>query len=93
MSLNQELLEACHYGSVEKVKNAIEKGADVNYTGEYGMTCLMHAVWMGHLKIVKLLIKQGVNINATNKGWTALNFAKKYKHKEIEKILKKHGAS
>ena len=52
------------------------------------MTALIHASDFGNKDCVILLIKAGANINLkNNEGYTALIYAKKYKHKKINTIL------
>lgn len=55
----------------------------------------MHlAVICGHVKVVKMLIDSGANIEAT--GWnelTPLHYAAKEGHNEVVKMLLQHGAN
>jgi ankyrin repeat protein len=53
------LLNACKDGNLEKVKQLLEKGADVNAKNKYGGTALMYASYQGHEEIVKLLKSYG----------------------------------
>jgi ankyrin repeat protein len=47
----------------------------------------------GHLKIVKVLLDKGAEVNVKNKGgWTALMWATIEEHKKIIRLLKKAGA-
>ena len=51
-------------------------------------TPLMYTVKYGNLDFAKLLLENGANKRATsNKGNTALDYAKKYDQKELIKIL------
>ena len=56
----EKLLNACVIGDLEKVKQLLEKGADVNAREyEYGWTALMLAALNGHKEVVELLIEKG----------------------------------
>jgi ankyrin repeat protein len=58
--INEELLNACKDGNLKKVKQLLEKGADVNAREyEYGWTALMLAALNGHKEVVELLIEKG----------------------------------
>lgn len=68
--------------SLEKVKDLVAKGADVNawsssiHNRGKSHTPLMFASHFGHLEIVKFLVKSGADINAKNNvGATALFYA------------------
>jgi len=41
--IDKELLNACWNGDLEKVKQLLEEGADVNAKDKYGWTALMFA--------------------------------------------------
>ena len=57
------LIEYIKNDETEKVKAAIEKGADVNQTDENGATPAMWAAYKGNVKILDLLAKKGVDMN------------------------------
>ena len=44
-----------------------EAGADPNIANQFNNTCLMIAAYNGHLKVVKTLLKRGVDPNVTGK--------------------------
>ena len=78
-------------GNLEKVKESIKSGVDVNstYFRGHGKTALHLAK---DLEIVKLLIKQGANVNAKDrKGKTPLHHL--VNQLEIVKLLIKQGAN
>jgi hypothetical protein len=91
--IDKKLLDACEDGNLEKVKQLLERGADVNVRGKDGETALMIVSWYGKKKIAELLIKKGIDLNAKdNFGRTALMYASWYGHKEIVKLLLEAGA-
>jgi hypothetical protein len=50
----------------------------------------MYAANRGNVQVVQLLLDAGADVNAVNdKGWNALEVAKKYNQKEVIKLLKK----
>jgi len=49
------LLDACEDGDLEKVKQLLENGADVNAKDKDGLTALMYASYNGHKEVVELL--------------------------------------
>lgn len=53
--LNQQLSNALKTGDLQAVKDAIEKGADVNAKSDDGGTALQYAKEEGHTEIVDLL--------------------------------------
>ena len=63
---NDELIEAAKNGDVEKVKQLIAQGADVNPEGIFDKTALMMAAYKGHTEIAEILIQVGADVNAKN---------------------------
>jgi len=59
--LNKSLIVAAEYGNLDKLKEYISKGADVNASYHDGSTALILASAEGHAEIVKELIaKEGI---------------------------------
>ncbi len=84
--VNTELISAIKEGSLEKVVNCIQRGADVDFVTRNGNTPLMYAVWglEPSEDIVRMLIDNGANVNycrrkrgATSLHTTPLIFAVK----------------
>ncbi len=72
---NKQLVGAIYNGNLEEVKEAIEKGADVDYIDEYRGTSLMAAFYYRQYHLVKFLIDSKANVNIADKGLTALHYA------------------
>ena len=74
-------------GNFEAVKGMIEAGTDVNKKS-LGMTPIMYAARQNRVEIVKLLIANGADLNAkSDRGYTALNYAKMSKAWGAYKII------
>lgn len=59
------LMIACYKGKVKKVKKLIQKGAEVNYSSEKGISATIIAIRKQDTSILKLLINSG-KLNANN---------------------------
>lgn len=71
--LDQALCDAAREGDVERARELIQNGADVNATTTYGWTALVSAARNGHMNVVRFLIERGADVNAkTTDGWTPL---------------------
>lgn len=58
------------------------------------MTALLFAAHAGHVRVVTELLRSGADIDATdNDGSSALSWAVKYEHREVETELVRHGAT
>ena len=91
---NKELLLAAHRGELDKVKELLDAGADVNYRNEDSLTPLMFAVTGEHLNIVNELVGRGADVTMVDmNGATALHLAAAYGHVDIlNKIIDTHMA-
>jgi len=92
-----------HSDSPEIIKYLLDKGANVNTKDKTGQNLLMQQVgskkntnaieWQKRIKITKMLINYGVDINDRNfAGKTAIDIARSYDNREVEDILKAAGA-
>ena len=78
-------------GDLKGVQQCLQKGVNVN--GEDGFPPLVAAAQMGHLSIVRLLLDNGADIDATAlHSVTALMMASGGGYCEIVKALLDHGA-
>jgi len=88
------LLEAVIVGDVEKVKDLLTNGAEVDVRDKNGMTPLLLAARKGNSEIVRLLLAHGANVNAQDHylAWTPLILASALGHKKVVKLLLEYGA-
>jgi ankyrin repeat protein len=93
LSDNEALVLAANKGDIEKVRNLLANGADVNASGVGGKSALMYAARNPSAAVAVLLIENGANVNARdNIGETPLIAASYYGATEVAKLLVEHGA-
>ncbi|MBQ7170379.1 MAG: ankyrin repeat domain-containing protein [Synergistaceae bacterium] len=97
---DNDFVELCGSGNVQKVKEAIMNGANVNAKIDYGdtafnygVTGLMSAAMKGDTETAELLLKHGADVNKDGYDMTALMHATFYGHTEIAELLLKYGAN
>lgn len=93
----RKMSEVIQYGSLQDLKDLIEKGFDVNQTDWEGRTALQMMTAKGNKEAVEFLLSKGANVNKVflfqgRLPKTALDAAKETGRKEIEEILLLHGA-
>ncbi|GHV40077.1 hypothetical protein FACS1894187_20640 [Synergistales bacterium] len=91
----QEFADLCKKGTPDKVKAAINGGADVNAKNSDGWTALMVAAQNNpNPEVIATLLKNGADVNAKNSdGWTALMFAAQNNpNPEVIALLLERGA-
>ena len=84
---NPPLSFAAFTGKAELVQLLIDNKANIDHKNSMGFTPLMAATIKGHTQIVQKLLDAGANTNIARKGKTALDMAKEYNRKDIEKLL------
>ena len=57
--INEDLLIAAQFGTVDEVQTLLNAGADVNAKNRFGDTALKNAKENGHIEIVDLLLQAG----------------------------------
>jgi len=90
---NQKLLKNAETGDLAGVKEAIDKGANINIKGSNSDYTALHFVsWHGHEQVAAYLLKQkSIDVNAVdNSGRTALVLTSVYNHHKITQILLEH---
>jgi ankyrin repeat protein len=91
--IDKALLEGCESGDYNKVRLALNFGADVEAKKYDGWTPLYLASANNSIEIAKLLIEAGADLEAkTNGGRTPLYVASRWNHIEIAKLLIEAGA-
>ena len=96
-SAERRLFHAIKHLQVDKCKELIKKGVDINYLDEYGNRaldyCLHHPASHEVTEIVTLLCKNGINLEKTGqKGPTAIEECLHLRNIEIAKVLLEHSA-
>jgi ankyrin repeat protein len=88
------LLQAAREGNLDRLKQSLARGADVNSRNTEGWTPLMIAVHLGHQEIIRALLEhEPSQVNARNHhGWTPLRFAVEMGDAETLKMLLASGA-
>ena len=66
--LAYDLAKGAAKGMTTIVVRALRRGADPNAIGEDGSTPLIHAVWNGHLEVVRVLIESGADPSQLGKS-------------------------
>lgn len=89
-----ELRRAAAAGDLAKVKELLDKGADVNAANPYGGTALAFACDKGRTEVVKLLLERGANPNTkdTFYNFTPITWAAQRGYGEIIRLLLDKGA-
>ena len=83
--LDKDLFSSCFRGDLDKVKELIQQGADINCDDGYP---LQIASRDGYFDIVKYLVELGADIHSTND--LAFTWAADYYHLNIFKYLYRH---
>jgi ankyrin repeat protein len=85
--------DAVKRGDVERVRQLLRSGADLDARDRYGRTALMLAAHHGHREMVETLIGSGADLNVTAKyNLSALMLAVIAGHAAIAQLLARAGA-
>lgn len=77
------------WGNVNLVTNSTPSSSGTDYVG--GFSPLMIATQGGFLEVVELLLANGANVHhKSDRGYTALDAAKRFNHPSIEAVLRAH---
>jgi len=88
-----ELRQAAKVGDIDKIKELLEGGADIDDKSRKGYSAIHHAAMKGQLKAVELLIKEDADIdNVSEKGSTPLISATYAAHPRVVQVLLAAGA-
>ncbi|MDH3784845.1 MAG: PQQ-binding-like beta-propeller repeat protein [Acidobacteriota bacterium] len=86
--------DAARAGDLDKMKQLVTEGVDVNAPTRYQATALSFACDKGHLEVVKYLVENGADLNPKDSfyeftpiGWASFN-----EHVEIIELLLEKGA-
>ena len=89
-----DIWRASEKGNLERVRQLIQDGQDVNRGNSYGWTPLMLAAAHGHDQVVQELIRAGADVNGKdNIKLTALHLASRWGHSSVIKTLAEAGAN
>jgi ankyrin repeat protein len=92
--LDKGLTEAAFVCDFMRVRQLLQRGADVNARDADQRTPLISAVLGGSVGLVGLLLESGAEVNAADsEGFTALHFAAQEHEPEIARILIARGAN
>ena len=83
-----QLIQYAAEGNLQKVKEEVKQGVNINIQNGYGNTALIWASMNGNLDMVKFLILKGANINIRNgDGDAALIYASRYGRSDVVEFL------
>ena len=93
-SSGKDLSRAADDGDLDAINELLDHGADVDARDRSGNTALLVAVCYGNTEAVELLCSRGADVNVVGEGgYTPLRMAgTTSKQRELERILRSHGA-
>ena len=84
---NHSVAEAAASGNIEKIRELIKAGADVNEKNSHSFSALMIAARTGNIDMMKVLIDAKADVNESDDGFTALMAAIAYGRIDAVKYL------
>jgi hypothetical protein len=91
--MNSRLLESSAMGDTTKIKEMLERGANINTRDRYGRTPLHISLETKNMEAAKLLINSGANVNAMDAlEDTPLHLSRYAKEERISYLLTERGA-
>lgn len=88
--LGKQLIRECGFGHLDKVRELIEAGAELNLE-LFSETPLLKAIKGKHAEVVKALLNAGADVNAVSKaGKTALDTAVVWEEPSVLEVLLSH---
>lgn len=88
-----KLMTAANVGDVQRVKDLVAKGANVNIADDYGWTALRYAVRKRNTAVVRELLALKADVNQSSKsGRTPLMSAVANKAPDVAELLLQNGA-
>ncbi|WP_265021563.1 ankyrin repeat domain-containing protein [Wolbachia endosymbiont (group A) of Icerya purchasi] len=93
LDLDKELLISTEKGDLEKVRDGIRQGANVNVQDGQGWTPVFWAIQKNNFNIVELLLDNNADIKVKdNEGWTPIHWAVQLGSLDVVKRLVERGA-
>jgi len=90
--MSEELFNAIEENDINRVRELIAAGADVNKTDKYGYTAFDKSIEIGDINIIRLIVKSGANINRKDTlGYTAFDDAIQMGKEDIARLLVESG--
>jgi ankyrin repeat protein len=90
----QDFLRAAFDGDLERLREYVESGGDIDATNRHGMSALMLAIWNGRERAVaEYLVDRGIDLSLRQPSsqWRALTFAAVNGHEDLLAMLLERG--
>ena len=88
-----EMMICAANGELNRIKELVAFGVEVNAQSSLGTSALMYAVKNNHIAVVDFLLEVGANTKLTSaKGSTALSISEKFHHDDIQLLIKRGDA-
>ena len=88
-----DILSAARMGDINKLKELVSTGLDINQKNERGHSALMIAAYNAHYSAAEFLIQQGADVNSVDESGNSILMGVVFKgHAPLFELLIKHGA-